>query len=141
MGGASFVGAYFRFGVGHYKIPLVYQAAEFLQLTSMEAWASEEDQAAPGRARESVATQPSLLLPHSQVYLEEGGPDVVLRFLCVSSQAGHVEAALRHLHHLVAPVPGTPPSPTSKELAEALGAAGTVHSVLQLLQVRAVLWR
>lgn len=60
-----------------------------------------------------------------EAYLAEDGPGVVLRLLGSCLAPGHVEAALRHLHRLVASAP---------EMAEVLGAAGGTRVLLDLLQ-------
>ncbi|KAJ9526659.1 hypothetical protein QJQ45_017570 [Haematococcus lacustris] len=63
------------------------------------------------------------LMPH--LFIAADGPATLLRLLAGSLHGGHVEAALRLLHGLVAAVPA---------MAEVLGAAGLVEQLVTLLQ-------
>eukprot|EP00967_Tisochrysis_lutea_P037280 scaffold44800_cov22-Tisochrysis_lutea.AAC.2 len=73
----------------------------------------------------------------TQVYVEEGGPEVLLRSLSTSVHSAHMEGALRHLHHLVVSKPSSTWASSlvgDGGMEGILGAAGAVSVLLMLLQ-------
>ncbi|KAF5830681.1 hypothetical protein DUNSADRAFT_14196 [Dunaliella salina] len=75
-----------------------------------------------------------------EVYVEEGGPQVLLRFLGTSVHPAHMEGALRHLHHLVVSKRGCSWASSlagDGGMEEILGAAGGVSVLVMLLQQEA----
>jgi len=72
-----------------------------------------------------------------EVYVEEGGPEVLLRSLSTSVHSAHMEGALRHLHHLVVSKPSSTWASSlvgDGGMEGILGAAGAVSVLLMLLQ-------
>jgi nitrate reductase gamma subunit len=75
------------------------------------------------------------------VYIEEGGPAVLLRFLGTSVHASHMEGALRHLHNLLVPRASASPILVEEDALEVvLGAAGSIPILLALLQASKPAW-